>query len=75
MDEYDQAIAWLENAIRETDETLPGCSEDLKAQLIEQRSIFTTALIALRTLKIAQAETARLMERLRNRSVLRGVRQ
>jgi hypothetical protein len=75
MDEYDQAIAWLKNAIRETDETLSGCSEKLKSELMEQRTIFTTALTALSTLKIARVETARLMEKLRSRSALTGVRQ
>jgi hypothetical protein len=73
MEDYDKAILWLEDAILETDKTLQDCSLDLKTQLIEQRNIFSIALTALRTLKIAQEETARLMEKLQRRSVFTGM--
>lgn len=38
------AIKYFEDAIKETDETIEECSDDLKAQLINQKKHFETAV-------------------------------
>lgn len=52
MDKYQSAIAYFEDAVRETDEIIEDCSPNLQAELIEQKKHFVVALAALR----AQAE-------------------
>lgn len=68
--EYDETIKWLEDAIRETDETRLNCSAQLQEQLTEQKSHFTTALACVRAMKIAREETGRIMARMKERSAL-----
>jgi hypothetical protein len=45
---YDKAIAYFEDAVRESDEIISDCSEALQTELTEQRWHFVTALSALR---------------------------
>lgn len=52
MGEYQAAIVYFEDAIRESDEIIEDCSPNLKAELIEQKEHFVEALDAMR----AQAE-------------------
>jgi NADH pyrophosphatase NudC (nudix superfamily) len=44
----EQAIAYFEDAIRESDEIIVDCSEALQAELTEQKEHFVAALSALR---------------------------
>lgn len=50
---YDDAIAYFEDAIRESDEiiALEDCGSDLEAALKEQQGHFVTALDALRAVQ------------------------
>jgi len=48
MNKYQQAIAYFENAVRESDEIIAGCTPDLQAELIEQKEHFVTALEVMR---------------------------
>lgn len=47
MDKYKQAIAYFEDAIKETDEIIADCTPELQAELIEQKGHFVVALEAL----------------------------
>lgn len=47
MSKYDKAITYFEEAIRESDEIIAESSPRLKAELIEQKEHFLTALSAL----------------------------
>ncbi len=48
MGEIKAAIAYFEDAVRESDEIIADCSPDLQAELIEQKKHFEVALAALR---------------------------
>lgn len=48
MNEINQAIAYFEDAIRESDEIIADCSEALQAGLTEQKRHFEVALAAIR---------------------------
>lgn len=48
MDKYEQAIAYFEDAIKESDEIIADCTPELQAELTEQRGHFVTALETLR---------------------------
>lgn len=48
MDKYEQAIAYFEDAIKESDEIIADCSPDLQAELTEQKGHFVVALEVLR---------------------------
>lgn len=48
MRELELAIEYFEDAVRESDEIMEECSEDLKADLAEQKEYFITALEVLR---------------------------
>ena len=68
MDKYQAAIAYIEDAVRESDEIIAECSPALQAELTEQKQHFVVALDALR----AQAErekppVALTLEQLRER--------
>ncbi len=47
MNKYEQAIAYFEDAIKESDEIIADCSPDLQAELAEQKDYFVVALDAL----------------------------
>jgi hypothetical protein len=46
MKKYEQVIAYFEDAIKESDEIIADCSLNLRAELIEQKGHFITALKA-----------------------------
>lgn len=46
--ELQAAIAYFEDAVRETDEILTDCSGDLQEQLLEQKRHFILALEVMR---------------------------
>jgi len=48
MNKYQQAIAYFEDAIRESDEIIADCSSDLQAELTEQKNYFVVALDVMR---------------------------
>lgn len=48
MTDIQAAIAYFEDAIRDTDEIIFECSEDLQAQLLAQKRHFIIALEAMR---------------------------
>ena len=48
MNEIERAIAYFEDAVRESDEIIEECSPALQTELTEQKQHFTTALVALR---------------------------
>lgn len=48
MDELSQAIAYFEEAIRESGEIISECSHDLQKELTEQKRHFEVALEAMR---------------------------
>lgn len=52
MSKIEQAIAYFEDAVRESDEIIADCSPELQAALIEQKEHFVVGHAALR----AQAE-------------------
>lgn len=47
MDKYEQAFAYFEDAIKESDEIIADCSPNLQAELTEQKGHFEVALEAL----------------------------
>lgn len=47
MDKYKQAIAYFEDAIKESDEIIADCSPDLQAELTKQKGHFVVALETL----------------------------
>ena len=49
------AIAYLEKTIQEIDKVLPSCSQDLRAELMEERTHFETAMEALQAPELTQA--------------------
>jgi len=58
MTKLEQAIAYFEDAIRESDEIIAECSEALQKELMEQKKHFEVALEAMKrqkgTLKCAR---------------------
>lgn len=44
MNKYEQAIAYFEDAVRESDEIIADCSPALQVELTEQKSHFVVAL-------------------------------
>ena len=46
--ELEQAIAYFEDAIRESDEIIAECSEALQKELMEQKKHFEVALEAMK---------------------------
>ncbi|HYE80852.1 MAG TPA: hypothetical protein VEG39_01660 [Clostridia bacterium] len=48
------AIEYFEDAIRESDEIIEDCSEDLKAELINQKKHFETAVEAMKDVLATQ---------------------
>ena len=48
MTKLEQAIAYFENAIRESDEIIAECSEALQKDLMEQKKHFEIALEAMK---------------------------
>ena len=48
MNEIEKAIAYFEDAVRESDEIIEDCSPVFQAELIEQKGYFVVALTALR---------------------------
>jgi hypothetical protein len=48
MRELELAIEYFEDAVREIDKIMEECSEDLKANLAEQKEYFITALEAMK---------------------------
>ncbi len=48
MEKGKQAIAYFEDAIRESDEIISEASENLKQELTEQKEHFVVALVALK---------------------------
>ena len=48
MTKLEQAIAYFEDAIRESDEIIAECSEKLQKELIEQKKHFEVALDAMK---------------------------
>lgn len=48
MKKLEQAIAYFEDAIRESDEIIAECSEKLQEELTEQKGHFEVALEALK---------------------------
>jgi hypothetical protein len=58
--ELERAIAWFEEAVRETDEILDKCSQELQEELIEQKGHFITGLIACGKIIAMQDATAAL---------------
>jgi len=48
MTKLEQAIAYFENAIRESDEIIAECSEALQKDLMEQKKYFEVALEAMK---------------------------
>lgn len=47
MDELNRAIAYFEDAIRESDEIIAECSPALQKELTEQKNYFIVALAAM----------------------------
>lgn len=48
MNELNQAIAYFEDAIRESDEIISECSPALQKELLEQKGHFEVALEVMR---------------------------
>lgn len=48
MDKYQEAIAYFEDAVRESDEIIAECSPALQSELTEQKQHFVVALETLR---------------------------
>ncbi|MEN6391044.1 MAG: hypothetical protein ABFD04_11565 [Syntrophomonas sp.] len=48
MDKFEQAIAYFEDAVKESNEIIADCSPDLQAELTRQKGHFVVALEALR---------------------------
>ena len=48
MSEFERAITYFEDAVRESDEIIKDCSPTLQAELNEQKQHFITGLEALR---------------------------
>lgn len=48
MDKLNQAIAYFEDAIRESDEIISECSPALQKELLEQKGHFEVALEVMR---------------------------
>jgi hypothetical protein len=48
MNDIEKAIAYFEDAIRESDEIIAECSEELQKELTEQKGHFVVALEAMR---------------------------
>ncbi len=47
MNDIEKAIAYLEDAVKETDEIIVDCSQRLQAELREQKEYFIIAVLAL----------------------------
>lgn len=48
MNKYNQAIAYFENAVRESDEIIADCAPDLQVELTAQKNHFVVALEVMR---------------------------
>lgn len=48
MNETEKAIAYFEDAVRESDEIIADCSPNLQADLTEQKQHFVVALVIMR---------------------------
>lgn len=48
MNKYNQAIAYFEDAVKESDEIIAECSSDLQAELTKQKNHFVVALEVMR---------------------------
>lgn len=48
MSEIEKAIAYFEDAIKESDEIIADCTESLQAELTEQKQHFVVALEVMR---------------------------